>query len=391
MSKIEYLTLDLFIYNLADCSSNTQDYWSKLAKQLEEQLEQKGFSTKRNDKDPQRLDFWNKISTSIDGSYSLENFDDTNCLRYSCSFEQEFELSDIEYTLTQIKDLNLLGEMGNLAPGKISENGYLGRTWMISGWTVPANDPISKAKAHQAYKAIITKEDQYQNKNSAEFLGATVYEMWRGVKRWDKIEKDSHVIVVFYPEESTFAKAAAYYNAWRYLFYCRHKILWAYEQGQELRSRLLDKYNHSLIDPERFRSLSNKELQDLKSDLQKNIENVFDYIQNINLLKVQQHTVEVNERNYEKQRQAKFPNIKFLEDFSNIVKDKYQIQLEQDYDALNSGVAILENLTTTIRGMVEIEEAQLDKEQAQRDRKFDQEQAERDKKQAERRSDKFDQ
>jgi hypothetical protein len=355
MCKIEYPTLNLFIYNLADSSSNTQDYWSKLA----EQLKQKGFSTKPNDEDPQRFDFWNTISTAVDGSYSLANFDDTNCLRYSCSVDQQVELSNIEHTLTQIKDLALLPKIGDLAPGKLSENGYLGQTWMISGWTDPANNPILEANAHQAYKALIPQGHQHQN--LGEFLGATVYEMWRGNGRWDKIEKDSHVIVVFYPDELTFKKASHNYNAWRYLFYCRHKILWAYEQGRELKLRLLDKYKHSLIDPERFKSLSDKELQDLKRDLQTNIENVFDYIQNINLLTIQQHTVEVNERNYEKQRQAIFPNIKFLEDFSNIVKDKYQVQLKQDYDALNSGVAILENLTTTIRGMVEIQQAERDR------------------------------
>jgi hypothetical protein len=98
MCKIEYPTLDLFIYNLADGSSNTQDHWSKLA----EQLKQKGFSTKPNDKDQQRLDFWDTISTAVDGSYSLANFDDTNCLRYSCSVDRQVELSNIEQTLTQI-------------------------------------------------------------------------------------------------------------------------------------------------------------------------------------------------------------------------------------------------------------------------------------------------
>lgn len=365
MCKIEYPTLDLFIYNLVDSSSNTQDDWSKLAEQLEEQLKQKPkkFLSEINDENQQRLNFCEIDSTNaLDGSYSLTKLDDTNCLHSSCSIDQQVELSDIEHTLTEIKKLDILLKTRDLAPKKLSKNHYLGQTLMISGWTVPANNAILEANAHQAYKALILKEHQHQN--SGYFLGATVYEMWCSEepgKKWEKIEKGSHVIVVFYPDEGKFKKASTYYNEWRYLFYCRHKILWAYENGQELRSRLLEKYEHSLIDPKRVQSLSTKELQDLKSELQKNIENVLDYIQNINLLKIQQHTVEVNERNYEKQRQASFPNIKFLEDFSNIVKDKYQVQLRQDYDALNSGVAILENLTTTIRGMVEIKQAQRDR------------------------------
>ncbi|MFN6485370.1 MULTISPECIES: hypothetical protein [unclassified Nostoc] len=358
MSKIEYPTLDLFIYNLADDSSNTQDYWSNLAEQLK-QLEPKKFPTEPNKDDRQRLDFKDKNPTTFDGSYSLANFDDTNCLRYSCSFDRQVELSNIERILTKIKDLNRLPEIGNLAPGKLSENGYLGQTWMISGWTVPANNLIPEANAHQAYKAIIPQGHQHQN--LGEFLGATVYEMWRGKERWDEIEKDSHVIVVFYPDEATFQEACKFYNSWKYLFYCRHKILWAYEQGRELKLRLLEKYKHSLIDQDSLESLSNKGLQELKSELQKNINTIFNYVRDINLLQTQQHTVEVNERNYENSRQKKFSNIKFLEDFSKIVKDKYQVQLEKDYLGLNPGLAILENLTATIRGMVEIEQAQRDR------------------------------
>jgi len=355
MSKIEYPTLDLFTYNLTDSSSNTEDYWLRLP----DQLKQKGFSTKVNDEDPQRLDFWNTISAAVDGAYSRANFDDTNCLRCGCSIDQEIELSDIPLTLTQIKDLALLPKVGNLAPGRLSENGYLGQTWMISGWTVPAINPISETIAHQAYKALIPQGHQHQQ--LGEFLGATVYEMWRGEGRWEGIDKDSHVIIIFYPDQPTFQKASQYSNAWRYLFYCRHKILWAYEQGRELKLRLLEQYKHSLIDKKSLESLSTKGLEELKSELQKNINTVFSYVQDINLLQTQQHTVEVNYRNYEKQCKDIFQSEKILEEFSKIIKDKYQVQLEKDYLSLNPGLAILENLTATIRGMVEIEQAQRDR------------------------------
>ena len=184
-------------------------------------------------------------------------------------------------------------------------------------------------------------------------------------RRWEGIDKDSHVIVIFYPDEQTFAKAAQYYNAWRYLFYCRHKIIWAYEQGRELKARLATQLKQSLIDSN---TLSKKGLHELKKDLQINSKVLSSYVQDINLLPIQQHTVEINLDNYEKQRQDNFPTEKFLTEFSQIAKHKYQIQLEKDYLSLNPGLAILENVTSTIRGMVEIEQAQRDREQAQRER-----------------------
>jgi hypothetical protein len=182
--------------------------------------------------------------------------------------------------------------------------------------------------------------------------------MWRGEGLWEGIDKDSHVIIIFYPEQAKFAEAAKYYNTWRYLLSCRHKILWAYEQGRKLKLGLLEKFKNSLIDNT---ALSKTGLEQLKIDLQTNINNLSDYVQNINLLQVQQHTVDVNLRNYEKIREKFFPNQKFLEEFSKIVQEKYQVQLEKDYLSFNPGLAILENVTDTIRGMVEIEQAQRDR------------------------------
>ncbi|MBW4504125.1 MAG: hypothetical protein KME57_32345 [Scytonema hyalinum WJT4-NPBG1] len=358
MSKIQYPTLDLFVYNLAEgLASKIEDYWVKLPDKLKE----KGYSTKINDEDSQRLDFWKTISAAVDGSYSRVNFEDTNCLRYCCSLDQEIELSDIALNITQIKDLAILPEVEDLPTWRLSDNGYLGQTCIISGWTDPAHTPISESIAPEAYKALIGQEHQHQQ--SGEFLGATVYEMWRGEGRWDGIVKDSHVIIIFYPDEATFAKAAKYNNDWRYLFYCRHKILWAYEQGRELKLQLLQKYKHSLIDINSISDLSKKGLHELKIELQKNINTVSRYVQEINLLQTQQHTVEVNWRNYENKRCKEdiFKNEKFLEEFSKVVKDKYQVQLEKDYLSLNPGLVILENVTATIRGMVEIEEAQRDR------------------------------
>ena len=151
-----------------------------------------------------------------------------------------------------------------------------------------------------------------------------------------------------------------YGNAWRYLFYCRHKIIWAYEQGRELKARLAKQLKQNLIDTDNT-TLLKKGLGELKKDLQTNSKVLSSYIQNINLLPIQQNTLAVNLDNYEKQRQDYFPTEKFLVEFGQIARNKYQVQLEKDYLSLNPGLAILENMTSTIRGMVEIEQAQRDR------------------------------
>ncbi|MDF5715154.1 MAG: hypothetical protein PUP93_15035 [Rhizonema sp. NSF051] len=229
----------------------------------------------------------------------------------------------------------------------------MGQTWMISGWQVSANQNNLKNLAEEAYKALICQNYQYQKEGK--FLGATVFELWRGFERWQGIEKNSHVIIIFYPDQSTFKTAATYYNAWRYLFYCKHKILWAYENGRQLKQRLGKSLQQSLVDTT---GLSKKSLHSLKADLQTNINSLSRYVQDISTLEVQEQTISINLYNYKKQRQDYFSTEKFLEELETTSEQKYIPQLEKDSVSLRPGVAILENLTSTIRGMVEIQQAQ---------------------------------
>jgi hypothetical protein len=379
MSKIEYPTLDLFIYNLTDGLQNedkVQEIYNKFWSDLRDELGKNNLGSTDNVEDSKRLDFDNKEyvqkqstqnqSTQnqiipdkvIDGCYSHANFEDTDCLRFCCSHDVEVELSELLSTLEKAKDLAQLpkGKDSNdkdLAPGMLSEEGYLGQTWMISGWFDSANNMDAENIAHQVYKTIISEKHQYQSVDK--FLGATIYEMWRGSERWKGIEKNSHVLVIFYPDMATFSEAATFYNAWRYLFYCRHKILWAYEQARELKKRLLKKSQANMV---HVSSLSTKSLHDLKADLQTNIMILPECVQDLGLLEVQKHTIEINLYNYEKQCQEFFSTEKFLEELRKTASGKYILQLEKDASSFRSTLTVLENMTNTTRGMVEIQQAE---------------------------------
>ncbi|AFZ00348.1 hypothetical protein [Calothrix sp. PCC 6303] len=359
MSKIEYPTLDLFIYNLTDGLKNeeeVQNTYHKFWLDLPDKLGKINLVSTINVEDSERLDFVD--NQTVDGCYSRANFEDTDCLRFSCSHDATVELPELLSVLEKTKDITQLPQSKNfkgqdLPPGILSEEGYLGQTWMISGWLDSANNVDTENIAHKTYQTIILEKHQHQN--VGKFLGATIYEMWRGSERWKGVEKNSHVLVVFYPDMATFRTAATFYNAWRYLFYCRHKILWAYEQARELKKRLLKKTQTNIID---ISSLSRKNLHQLKADLQANIMILPDCVQDLGLLEVQQHTIEINLYNYEKQCQEFFPTEKFLEELRKTASGKYILQLEKDASSFRSTLTILENLTNTTRGMVEIQQAE---------------------------------
>ncbi|MDZ7959646.1 MAG: hypothetical protein RMY34_17475 [Aulosira sp. DedQUE10] len=356
MNKIKYPTVDLFIYNLTDVSDQNEyeKYWANLATDIE----QKKLAQIKNSASTY-LSF-EIPSRKIDGSYSRFSVYDTYCLNYSASFDEEVDLSRLPSILTELKSLAILPIVNNLPPGQLSENGYQGQTLMVSGWTVPDNGQIAESEAIKIYKALFPQGHQYQNEG--EFLGATVYEMWRGKNEWEGIEKDSHVIIIFYPDEITFAEAAKKYQIpWRDLFHWRHKIIWAYQQGKQLKPELAKPIQNQTDITVLSTSLAKQGLGKLKSELEDNSEKLSKYIQDINLLQIQQHTVKINLENYKRHCNKHFKTEDWLKDFSEIVEKKYNVQLETDYLSLNSGLAMLENVTNTIRGMVEIEQTQRDR------------------------------
>ncbi|BAZ30810.1 hypothetical protein NIES4074_32770 [Cylindrospermum sp. NIES-4074] len=353
MNKIKYPTLDLFIYNLTEVSD--KDAYEKYWFNLPSEVEQKRLSPIKERYD----EYFNfEIATrKIDGSYSRTTVDDTSCLNYSCSFDEEVELSKLPSIITELQNLALLPKVDNLPAGYLSKDGYLGQTWMMSGSMVPDNSQITEVEAIQLYQTLVADGHQYLIKG--EFLGATVYEMWRGKTRWEGIEKHSHVIIVFYPDEKTFVDVSKnYYLHWLSLFYWRQKIIWAYQQGRELKAGLAKQIQNKKDITVVSNDLSKKGLGELKTELQQNGLNLSVYIQDINWLQIQQHTVQVNLENYKLQCDKHFTTAVWLTEFSNIVENKYKVQLEKDYLSLNAGLALLENETTTIRGMVEIQQAQ---------------------------------
>ncbi|MGB6299705.1 MAG: hypothetical protein WBF90_26500 [Rivularia sp. (in: cyanobacteria)] len=357
MIKIQYPTLDLFIYNRIEDSN--KDEYNKYWNQLKQKLIDKGFTIKINSSE-QYLKY-EIPNDKINGLYLRTNVQDAYYLNYSCSVAKEYELSQVSHFVNQqvtyLKQPGLLPNIDNLEPGKLSQQGFFGQTWMLSGWTIPNNNQISQDEAFNIYQNLIGKPHQYYQQG--EFLGAKVYELWCGDRKWEGIEQNSHVVVIFYPDKPTFDKIGKeYYTAWRDLFLYRHKIIWAYENGRKLKSRLMNKYGSSLTNTT---DLSKKGLQQLKEDLLTNTNNLSCYVRDINDLDIQKHTVEVNSYNYDTICEHKFYDANFLESFSKIVKDKYKIQLEKDYLSLNPDLAILENLTSSIRGMVEIEQAKKDR------------------------------
>ena len=112
-------------------------------------------------------------------------------------------------------------------------------------------------------------------------------------------------------------------------------------------------------------------LKSLQEALQDNSFTLYEYVRRLSILKVQQQTIETNIDNYNERLyrirndalklELNIAKVETLESFSNIVAKKYKKIVEKEYSSLRPGLDILQNLTETLRGYVQIQQAEIDR------------------------------
>lgn len=311
--------------------------------------------------DKSAIEFEGKLNTQnrINGSGCQFTLDENYGLTLNLSVDGKFIGPELIECLDVM--LTLIPELDNL-PGK------LGQTLMVSGWVENPEKDEREILANDVYKALINKGWQYQEKG--QFLGGTVFEFWRSSpQRWEKMEAASHLVLILYPNQKAMETGAEFHQDWKALFCYRNKILWAYGQSRELKEQMVAEFNEMSAS---IKGLYNLEFSELKLALQQNSLALSNFVKNINSIEVKQHEIDLNLHQYEKSVQSiakKAGNVfqvsndfKFLQEFSAIVKAKYQKQIEQDYASLRPYLNILENLRGTITSIVEISQAQSDRD-----------------------------
>ncbi|MCT7980728.1 hypothetical protein [Laspinema olomoucense] len=358
-------TLDLFIYHLQEggvgAATYPQDFRANIVEQGSgtDPKAIKFLEVTHFDKSAVEFEGQLKTDNRIKGSVGRFALDENYGLALNISVDGKFNGQEVVQCLEVM--LTLIPEQGHL-PGK------LGQTWMVSGWVENPEKDDREILANDVYQTLIEEGWQYQEKG--QFLGGTVFEFWRSSpQRWEKMEAASHLILILYPNQKAMETGADFHQDWKGLFCYRNKILWAYGQSRELKEQMVEEFNEMSAS---IKGLYNLDLCELKLALQNNSLALSNFVNNINSIEVRQHEIDLNLHQYEKSVQSiakKAGNVfqvsndfKFLQEFSAIVKAKYQKQLEQDYASLRPYLNILEHLRGTIASIVEISQAQSDRD-----------------------------
>lgn len=357
MLKLVDPTLNLFSYTLKQGlgvgEPETRKVYHRFLEGLSEQLHQKlnvSFTPENkqkflalNEVKVADLPFTGNLNNQqVKGRYRRWNVSDNYQLLLDGYVDGEYQADQVIKLIESLQ--SLIPE-----PPKL-EN--IGKTWMLSGWLESGTNLEATEFAKLVYKCLFEKDGVSQG--SGEFLGGKVVEFWG-----DKIEDNCQLLVILYPDEAACQECSDFYLNWLDLLCFRHKIIWAYEKSLLLKDRLVSNYNEIV----EMRNTSRLNLQKLMDAMGK----LSDFAIDLNYLELQYSTIKVNLEKYENklveiQAKAKpTDDLQFLQDFCDKAKQHYPKQIQKDIDNFRPCLEILQSLTDTIRGTVEIRKAESDR------------------------------
>ena len=357
MLKLVDPTLNLFSYTLKQGlgvgEPETRKTYIKFLDALAEQLHQKLNVSFTPEQKQKFLALQENIEADLPFTGDINNHRVKGYYR-CCNVTDNYQLAfngyvDDKHESTQV--IKLIKSLQYLIPQPPQlEN--IGKTWMLSGWLESGTDLEATELAKQVYKCLFAKDGVPLG--SGEFLGGKVFEFWG-----DKIEDNSQLLVILYPDEAAFRECSNFDISWLDLLCFRHKIIWAYENSLVLKDRLVSNYNQIV----EMRNTSRLNLQKLMEAMGKLSQFAID----LNYLELQHSTIKVNLDKYqtklaEIQAKAKpTDDLQFLQDFWDKAEQHYPKQIQKDIDNFRPCLEILRSLTDTIRGTVEIRKAESDR------------------------------
>jgi hypothetical protein len=400
--KIIYPSIDLFLYDLKDglgqeevkIDKNCHDFCHKIYNDLDEKSFQEKYKQiqkyKNTDADAiELLETRRRVFQSpLDGYYYPLQVGDTYALQvdYSGKEDANGKSNDKEQELDDEPFLNLKQEIEKQIYG---ETGTVGQTWLAWGkLTENKTDYELEKIAKGCYTQLVEKYNWDRDFiGKGQWFGGTIFELWycpenvglTGKEFWEKFRRENHHVLIWLfpynqsPDEMRQKLNSVYYDLLR-LFQYRHKVVWAYYQSRHQKFLLKKEYveiqpsiNQTSYLPRQLQT-NNLKLNQLQKTLTDNLINLSDYTIALNYLENQRRTIKVNLENYnfrlaEMAQKYTASDLEFLKIFSEseIYAKKYQRQIDADYENLSPGLTLLENLNSTIQGIIDLEQTKSDR------------------------------
>lgn len=380
---LKYLTVDLFVYDLRDglgqdeaqIEQNRRKFWQRIYNgKLNEQDYQK-FSINEEQASNyiellgshQRIE---KLKYPWNGYYLPLLLGDTYAVQIDCSGEIDWEGQ--AQTLENLREIQ-----ATIANHLHSSPGTIGQTWLVWGQlTQPTSAKDLQTIAHASYKALKQDESWESSQwGQGSFMGAMLFGVWQPPINVNQPQGGSDTLICLFPYDSTedqikLAIGKLYRNLTHLLSY-RHKILWVYYQSRRHKAGLKRDAAtiRELVDqrlPSRMVEAS-PVLKQLQKDLSDTLKIFSNYSQEVSTLQAQRYSLEINIDNYRKRLDLisevdSAADLGFLREFETYAREKYLKQVTSDCDTFGIQLRLLESVTRTIEGIINIEQTKRDRQ-----------------------------
>ena len=281
----------------------------------------------------------------------------------------------------KVSDLNQLNPQGCLLPNAIKPS--LGQTLLL--YVAPAVYDTYPKLAEECVTAFVHNQQQasLEFRAAGVLFGSPIFEY---DSREDDAAKRCHILVWLQDNPQTLQFATSTFNLYLMNLLCsRAKIVFVYREARkkyrkaqqivgELEKKL-PKFGE--IEGEQDRQVKLQKLKDLLAEVRTKM---LACAQQVRYLQEDRNTIDTNAENYAealtriRSLSIEGDNLDFWQKFLDLAEGKYQRQIEIDLNYLIASQDLFQQSISTVRGMVEIEQVEFDREKEERERLRDREQ-----------------
>lgn len=280
--------------------------------------------------------------------------------------------------IIKVAELNQLNPQGCLLPNAIQPS--LGQTLLL--YAAPAVFDTYRKLADECVTAFICDRQQASPEFRAEgiLFGSPIFEY---DSREDDAPQRCHILVWLQDNPQTLKFATPTFNSYLMNLLCyRAKILFVYRQARkryrtaqqivgELEKKLPE---FAEIEGEQDRQVKLQKLKDLLAEVRTKM---LACARQVRYLQEDRNTIDINAENYGDALTRirglfiEGDNLDFWQRFLDLAEGKYQRQIEIDLNYLIASQDLFQQSISTVRGMVEIEQVEFDREQEDNEKKRD--------------------
>jgi hypothetical protein len=398
-TQLIHPTLDLFLYDIREglgqdtqkIDDNRKQFWQRIYSNSQnnssaKELQDENFIATLKEAEIGESSFIELLGSDIvknferplEGYYYPVQIGDTYALHVNCSGVYTDGMRQSNYKPQPLKNLASLQE--EIISHINKQPGTIGQTWLMWGQLIDSHQNPTQI-ALECYKQLAPAPHNWERdlKSQGQFLGATVFELWRPPSAWsdrEKLVESYHLLIWLFPAnksiKSVVDSVTRIYSDLIHLFCYRNKVLWAYSHSCHLKAELeadtilIQNTIRDVSQLTQQKNPSESQMKGLREILTNTLTLLSRYVINLSDLKTQGRTIEINLKNYAKglaimEKVEEGSNLQFLAAFGKLATAKYLRQVKMDHASLSYGLTLLENLIRTVEGITATYQAQSDR------------------------------